>query len=215
MSVPLIGFSGSPWTLAAVCAGHRGRGRCWVAKQFLYNHPEAMHLLLERLADAVTEYLSAQIEAGAQAVQIFDTWGGILLLRLSGNIRCITCSVLSRVCSRKGCLILCRSFCLRRMAGNGLRPLLTRVVMLWVWTGPLTFRGRGHESGARSHCKETWIPPSCMRSPEVIRAEVQRILRDYDNGPRACLQSRARHHSGCRPRECGRVCSGRARIFLC
>ena len=48
-----------------------------VAKQFLYNHPEAMHLLLERLADAVTEYLSAQIEAGAQAVQIFDTWGGI------------------------------------------------------------------------------------------------------------------------------------------
>jgi uroporphyrinogen decarboxylase len=48
------------------------------AKQFLYNHPEAMHMLLQRLADAVIEYLNAQIEAGAQAVQIFDTWGGIL-----------------------------------------------------------------------------------------------------------------------------------------
>ena len=55
-----------------------------VAKQFLYNHPEAMHLLLGRLADAVTEYLSAQIEAGAQAVQIFDTWGGILTSGLPG-----------------------------------------------------------------------------------------------------------------------------------
>ena len=52
-----------------------------VAKQFMYDQPDAMHLLLDKLAIAVTDYLNAQIEAGAQVVQIFDTWGGILTTR--------------------------------------------------------------------------------------------------------------------------------------
>src|SRR5210317_1830600 len=77
-SVPLIGFSGSPWTLATYMIEGGGSKDFRIAKQFLYNHPEAMHMLLQRLADAVIEYLNAQIEAGAQVVQIFDTWGGIL-----------------------------------------------------------------------------------------------------------------------------------------
>lgn len=76
--VPLIGFSGSPWTLATYMIEGGGSKDFRRAKAFMYNHPEAMNLLLERLADAVTDYLNAQIEAGAQAVQIFDTWGGIL-----------------------------------------------------------------------------------------------------------------------------------------
>ena len=76
--VPLIGFSGSPWTLATYMIEGGGSKDFRIAKQFLYNHPEAMHMLLQRLADAVIEYLNAQIEAGAQGVQIFDTWGGIL-----------------------------------------------------------------------------------------------------------------------------------------
>ena len=76
--VPLIGFSGSPWTLAAYMIEGSGSKDFRRAKQFIYNHPEASHLLLGKLADAVTGYLNAQIRAGAQAVQIFDTWGGIL-----------------------------------------------------------------------------------------------------------------------------------------
>lgn len=76
--VPLLGFSGSPWTLATYMIEGGGSKDFRIAKQFLYNHPEAMHMLLQRLADAVIEYLNAQIEAGAQVVQIFDTWGGIL-----------------------------------------------------------------------------------------------------------------------------------------
>lgn len=76
--VPLIGFSGSPWTLATYMIEGGGSKDFRHAKQFLYNHPDAMHGLLSLLADAVTDYLNAQIEAGAQAVQIFDTWGGIL-----------------------------------------------------------------------------------------------------------------------------------------
>ncbi len=77
-SVPLIGFSGSPWTLATYMIEGGGSKDFRLAKQFMYDSPEAMHLLLDKLAAAVTEYLNAQIMAGAQAVQIFDTWGGIL-----------------------------------------------------------------------------------------------------------------------------------------
>jgi|TARA_B100002003_G_scaffold250853_1_gene291819 uroporphyrinogen decarboxylase len=77
-SVPLIGFSGSPWTLATYMIEGGSSRDFSLAKQFLYDSPEAMHRLLSKLAKAVTDYLNAQIEAGAQAVQIFDTWGGIL-----------------------------------------------------------------------------------------------------------------------------------------
>lgn len=77
-SVPLIGFSGSPWTLATYMIEGSGSKDFRNAKALMYNQPEVMHALLGKLADAVTEYLNAQIAAGAQAVQIFDTWGGIL-----------------------------------------------------------------------------------------------------------------------------------------
>ncbi len=76
--VPLIGFSGSPWTLATYMIEGSGSKDFRRAKQFIYDHPEAGHLLLGKLAGAVADYLNAQIRAGAQAVQIFDTWGGIL-----------------------------------------------------------------------------------------------------------------------------------------
>lgn len=77
-AVPLIGFTGSPFTLATYMIEGGGSKDFRVAKQFMYDNPEAMHLLLDKLAVAVTGYLNAQILAGAQAVQIFDTWGGIL-----------------------------------------------------------------------------------------------------------------------------------------
>ena len=77
-SVPLIGFSGSPWTLATYMIEGGGSKDFSQVKAFMYNEPEAMHLLLKKLTAAVTDYLNSQIRAGAQAVQIFDTWGGIL-----------------------------------------------------------------------------------------------------------------------------------------
>ena len=76
--VPLIGFSGSPWTLATyMVEGGSSKDFCRV-KTMAYDQPEVMHLLLEKLALSVTDYLNSQIEAGAQVVQIFDTWGGVL-----------------------------------------------------------------------------------------------------------------------------------------
>ena len=76
--VPLIGFSGSPWTLATYMVEGGSSKDFARAKTMAYDKPELMHQLLSLLADAVSDYLSAQIRAGAQAVQIFDTWGGSL-----------------------------------------------------------------------------------------------------------------------------------------
>ena len=76
--VPLIGFSGSPWTLATYMIEGGGSKEYRYAKGLMYSDPGALHALLEKLAIAVTDYLNAQIAAGAQAVQIFDTWGGVL-----------------------------------------------------------------------------------------------------------------------------------------
>ena len=80
-SVPLIGFSGSPFTLACYMI-EGGSSDSWtLVKTMLYNRPELLHHVLDINAQAVTAYLNAQIEAGAQAVQIFDTWGGALSQR--------------------------------------------------------------------------------------------------------------------------------------
>ena len=76
--VPLIGFSGSPWTLATYMVQGGSSRDFHRIKQMLYSEPATLHALLEKLAVVVIDYLNAQIRAGAQAVQIFDTWGGIL-----------------------------------------------------------------------------------------------------------------------------------------
>jgi len=77
-SVPLIGFSGSPWTLATYMVEGGSSREFRHLKAMLYDQPALLHDLLTVLADAVADYLTAQIAAGAQAVQIFDTWGGAL-----------------------------------------------------------------------------------------------------------------------------------------
>lgn len=76
--VPLIGFSGSPWTLATYMIEGQSSRDFVRAKTMLYTQPEVLHQLLEKLSLSVIDYLNAQILAGAQVVQIFDTWGGAL-----------------------------------------------------------------------------------------------------------------------------------------
>ena len=76
--VPLIGFAGSPWTLACYMVEGAGSDDYRLVKTMLYSRPDLMHRVLAINADAVAAYLNAQIEAGAQAVMIFDSWGGVL-----------------------------------------------------------------------------------------------------------------------------------------
>lgn len=76
--VPLIGFSGSPWTLACYMVEGKGSDDYRLVKTLMYQRPDLMHKILSINADAVALYLNTQIEAGAQAVMIFDSWGGVL-----------------------------------------------------------------------------------------------------------------------------------------
>ena len=76
--VPLIGFSGSPWTLACYMVEGAGSDDYRLVKTMMYSRPDLMHRMLEVNAAAVAQYLNAQVEAGAQAVMIFDSWGGVL-----------------------------------------------------------------------------------------------------------------------------------------
>ncbi|MDQ5896825.1 MAG: uroporphyrinogen decarboxylase, partial [Pseudomonadota bacterium] len=76
--VPLIGFSGSPWTLACYMVEGGGSDDYRQVKSLMYRRPDLMHRILAVNADSVAAYLNAQIEAGAQAVMIFDSWGGVL-----------------------------------------------------------------------------------------------------------------------------------------
>ncbi|MSP27332.1 MAG: uroporphyrinogen decarboxylase [Methylococcales bacterium] len=77
-SVPLIGFSGSPWTLATYMVEGGSSKSFHRVKSLMYEQPKVMHALLDKLAQSVASYLNAQIAAGAQAVMLFDTWGGVL-----------------------------------------------------------------------------------------------------------------------------------------
>ena len=76
--VPLIGFTGAPWTLATYMIEGGGSKNFAIIKRMLYDKPESLHKLLDKVTTAVINYLKAQIETGVHTVQIFDTWGGIL-----------------------------------------------------------------------------------------------------------------------------------------
>jgi uroporphyrinogen decarboxylase len=95
--VPLIGFSGSPWTLACYMVEGAGSDDYRLVKTMLYSRPDLMHRILEINADAVAAYLNEQIEAGAQAVMIFDSWGGVLA---DGAFQQFSLAYTARVLSR-------------------------------------------------------------------------------------------------------------------
>ena len=76
--VPLIGFTGSPWTLASYMVEGRGSKEFRLIKGLMFEQPEAAHQLLQTVTDSVIDYLKAQVKAGAQSLMVFDTWGGML-----------------------------------------------------------------------------------------------------------------------------------------
>lgn len=77
-NIPLIGFAGSPWTILCYCVEGKGSKAFDIAKAFCFKNPEAAHLLLQKITDTTIAYLKRKIESGVSAVQIFDSWGGML-----------------------------------------------------------------------------------------------------------------------------------------
>ncbi|MGD8579199.1 MAG: uroporphyrinogen decarboxylase [Lysobacterales bacterium] len=180
--VPLIGFSGSPWTLATYMIEGGSSKSFSKAKSLIYQEPEAAHGLLGKLADTVTDYLNAQIHAGAQAVQIFDTWGGALAadayqefsLRYMSRI---VAGLQSENDGKPVPVILFSKGCntqLEALAGSGCDALGVD------WTISLDeARRRVGESVA---LQGNLDPAVLLSNPGVIRHEARRVLESFGRG---------------------------------
>lgn len=181
-SVPLIGFSGSPWTLATYMIEGSGSKDFRHAKAFMYNQPEQMHLLLDKLAQSVTAYLNAQIAAGAQAVQIFDTWGGILTTQAYREfslayMKKIVAGLTRESEGRKVPVILFTKnggLWLQDIADSGCDCVGLD------WTIEI---GRARSLiGSKVSLQGNMDPSILYSTPDSIRAEVRRILASYGAG---------------------------------
>ena len=180
--VPLIGFSGSPWTLATYMVEGSSSKTFSQIKAMLYDQPDTLHHMLGVLADSVTAYLNAQIEAGAQAVQIFDTWGGVLTPR---DYEAFSLQYMARIVDglireKDGQKVPVILFTkgggqwLEKMADTGCDALGLD------WTTDLDeARAR---VGDRVALQGNMDPSVLYASPERIRQEVQTILEKYGSG---------------------------------
>ncbi|NND69078.1 MAG: uroporphyrinogen decarboxylase [Halioglobus sp.] len=180
--VPLIGFSGSPWTLATYMVEGGSSKDFANVKGMAYDKPELMHALLSLLADAVADYLCAQVEAGAQALQIFDTWGGALT---AAGYEEYSLQYMQRVISR-----------LPAEADGRKVPVIvfTKGGGQWLetiadcgaqgvgidWTTDI--HGARQRVGENVALQGNMDPAMLFASPERIRSEVDSILAGYGRG---------------------------------
>jgi len=176
--VPLIGFSGSPWTLATYMVEGHGSKTFPFIKNLIHDDPKLSHALLQKLSHAVTNYLNAQIEAGAQALQIFDTWGGILP---PGSFQEFSLNYIESVVSsiqKKDVPIIV--FC--KNCGHSLDAISAcgcHVVGL-DWSTEI---GRAREMVGEKVALQGNLDPAVLyKKPEDIRREVKRILKNFGRG---------------------------------
>ena len=181
-SVPLIGFSGSPWTLACYMVEGGGSDNFARVKSLALNEPKLMHQLLEVVTDSVIAYLSAQREAGAQALMVFDTWGGVLAPH---TYREFSLRYLNRIAQEfkrgegdaKTPLIL---------FGKGNAPYLEELAATGAeglgvdWLVSLEDARRRTQS--KVALQGNLDPVTLYAQPETIRAEVKRCLASYGKG---------------------------------
>ena len=183
-SVPLIGFSGSPWTLACYMAEGAGSDDYRHVKTLMYSRPDLMHRMLQVNADAVALYLNTQIEAGAQAVMIFDSWGGVLA---DGAFQEFSLAYTKRVLSQ-----------LKRSHDGVVIPriVFTKGGALWLdemggldcnvlgldWTANLA-KARalvGGKVGSAGKALQGNIDPNVLfATPDVIQTEVAKVLNSF------------------------------------
>lgn len=179
-AVPLIGFSGSPWTLACYMVEGSGSKNFAKIKRMMYDTPELMHRLLDIVSQSVISYLQAQIEAGAQIVMVFDTWGG--------NLSTKDYETFSLAYSRK------ISHALQATNPSVPRLLFTKGAGVWLETmADAGYNGLGVDwttdlKLARELTRDKVVlqgnldPTSLYASPETIRQKVRDVLADYGHG---------------------------------
>jgi uroporphyrinogen decarboxylase len=179
--VPLIGFSGSPWTLACYMVEGAGSSDDWRGvKSMLYSRPDLMHRILAVNAEAVAGYLNAQIDAGAQAVMVFDSWGGALA---DGAFQQFSLQYTARVLAK-----------LKRTGPDGStvpRIVFTKGGGLWLqdmgaldcdvlgvdWTVNLG-RARAQVGGSKA-LQGNMDPAALFAPPQQVAEEARRVLDDF------------------------------------
>ena len=181
-SVPLIGFSGSPWTLACYMVEGGGSANFSKIKAMAFSEPALLHRILEVTTQAVIAYLSAQRAAGAQALQVFDTWGGVLAPH---HYREFSLPYLARIAAE-----LPRGEGAERtpliLFGKGNAPYLEELAATGTeglgvdWLVSLEEAAR--RTGGRVALQGNLDPSTLYASPEGIRAEVRRTLDSYAEG---------------------------------
>ena len=181
--VPLIGFSGSPWTLATYMIEGGGSKDFAKVKGMLFSDPDSLHELLKRTAQSVILYLNAQVEAGAQSLMIFDTWGGVLS---PANYQTFSLQYMQMIVDG-----------LTRQADGRKVPvvLFTKNGGQWLdlmadtgcdglgvdWTTNLA--DARQRTGDRVALQGNLDPSVLYGSAETIETEVQRVLDSYGKGP--------------------------------
>jgi len=180
--VPLIGFSGSPFTLACYMVEGGGSDDFRTTKTMLYRRPDLLHRILEVNTRAVTDYLNAQIRAGAQAVQIFDTWGGMLSARAyeEFSLAYLRQVVAGLIKEHEGMRVPSIVFTkggavwLEKIAGIGCDAVGLD------WTCDIGEARR--RVGDRVALQGNMDPMVLFAGPEVVREEAKRILQAYGQG---------------------------------
>jgi uroporphyrinogen decarboxylase len=181
--VPLIGFAGSPWTVATYMVEGGGSKTFGLIKRMMYESPEVLHRLLDVLARSTILYLNAQIAAGAQAVMVFDTWGGVLT---PAQYEEFSLRYMAQVIGE-----------LTRESGGRRVPniVFTKGGGAWLgkiaaigcdavgvdWTTDLAAARKA--VGGRVALQGNLDPSALFAPPEALRAETRRVLDSYGAGP--------------------------------
>lgn len=176
--VPLIGFAGSPWTLAAYMIEGTGSKDWKHTKRMMLDDPETMKLLLGKLAESVRLYLEAQIAAGADAVQLFDTWGGVLA---PDHYKKFSLDFIHQIVSRlhrKGEPVIVFS----KGANHSLKEIAAVGVDVIGIDWTIDMADAKEQVDDKVALQGNLDPSVLYASPEVIRQEVRSILRKFGRG---------------------------------
>lgn len=180
--VPLIGFAGSPWTLATYMVEGGSSKTFSKVKALLFSDPTSAHLLMSKLADSVAVYLNAQIEAGAQAVMVFDSWGGALT---TAHFKAFSLAYMQRIIDQL----------IREKDGQRIPVMLfTKGGGMWLqdiantgcdavgldWSVDIHLARQ--QIGNQVALQGNLDPAIMATSPDIIKQEVARILADFGHG---------------------------------
>ena len=172
--VPLIGFAGSPWTILCYCVQGQGSKTFDKAKELCFTQPVVAHELLQKITDTTIAYLKAKVKAGVNAVQIFDSWGGMLSLRIIMNFHGIISQQIIDALKDEAPVIVFGKGCwfaLSDMAKSGAAALGVD------WT--CSARNARYLSGGNITLQGNFDPARLLSPPKEIKKMVTQMITEF------------------------------------